>query len=161
MEYYLQIMLGTHHSWAVVNFVSNAPSCASSIVQTFSNPSCFLPCKMHREMDGQSPNGSTAIIGTHFEFISFKSAAANALTTALMADSSGLLISSSSFCDIIFGFLPILFNLNTRNVSINLYLSTQGLDSRYLPFGCNGFHSFSHEWVLIQHAIEMVDTQRK
>lgn len=57
---------------------------------------------------------------THFEFISFKSAAANALTTAFMADSSGLLISSWSFCDIIFGFLPILFNLKTRNGLVNL-----------------------------------------
>lgn len=100
---------------------------------------------------------------THFEFNSFdcKSAAANALTTAFMAVSSGLLISSSSFCDIIFGFLPILFNLNggnRKNGKINNQNSDLVMLVGHSPFGSNGFHSFSHKWILVQHTIEMVDT---
>lgn len=93
---------------------------------------------------------------------SFKSAAANAFTTALMADSSGLL-KSSSFCDMMFGFLPILFNLKmdfpkwafTKCAVVVQCLSSGYMfhwkrpNNKYQPFSCYSFHSFSHQWILI------------
>lgn len=116
MEYFLRIMRGTLHFLVVVNFASDALSCALSIDQMISNPLCFLPCKIIIVKCSIIRFVGRKFQKAYLSLSSFESTAANAFTTAFIADSSGLLISSSSFCDIKFGFLPILFNLTAKRV---------------------------------------------